>query len=143
MIAEAAYFRAAARGFRGGDPVGDWLAAENEVNAQLRCVQAETQTARPQEEPIDDWLQQLESKLEAADRRLKTLKRKLRGLKDDTRRQLEKDLDKFGKLRDRFEKRVEALGKKGEHASEKGKLLAEKTWGEISELTHRLGSRLK
>lgn len=31
MIATAAYFRAEARGFDGGDPVADWLAAEAEI----------------------------------------------------------------------------------------------------------------
>lgn len=35
MIAECAYFRAAARGFGGGDPVADWLASECEVDALL------------------------------------------------------------------------------------------------------------
>lgn len=36
MIAKAAYFfRAAQRGFRDGDPVADWLAAETEVDARL------------------------------------------------------------------------------------------------------------
>lgn len=35
MIAEAAYFRAAARGFEGGDPVQDWLAAEAEIDRVL------------------------------------------------------------------------------------------------------------
>lgn len=35
MIAEAAYFRAAARGFQGGDPVQDWLAAEAEIDRML------------------------------------------------------------------------------------------------------------
>lgn len=33
-IAEAAYYRALARGFQGGDPVDDWLAAEREINRQ-------------------------------------------------------------------------------------------------------------
>ena len=33
MIQEAAYFRAQARGFIGGDPVEDWLAAEAEIDA--------------------------------------------------------------------------------------------------------------
>ena len=32
MIQEAAYFRAEARGFIGGDPVEDWLAAEAEID---------------------------------------------------------------------------------------------------------------
>jgi hypothetical protein len=35
MIAEAAYLRAAARGFGGGDPVADWLDSEREVDALL------------------------------------------------------------------------------------------------------------
>jgi hypothetical protein len=36
MIAEAAYFRAQNRGFRGGNPVEDWLIAEREIDAMLR-----------------------------------------------------------------------------------------------------------
>jgi hypothetical protein len=34
MIAEAAYFRALARGFEGGDPLDDWLAAEQEFTRE-------------------------------------------------------------------------------------------------------------
>ena len=32
LIAQAAYFRALSRGFEGGDPVADWLEAEQEVD---------------------------------------------------------------------------------------------------------------
>lgn len=35
LIAEAAYLRAEARGFSTEDPVHDWLAAEQEVDARL------------------------------------------------------------------------------------------------------------
>lgn len=35
MIAEAAYLRAESRGFSPGDPVDDWLTAEQEVDAHL------------------------------------------------------------------------------------------------------------
>jgi hypothetical protein len=35
QIAEAAYYRAAARGFVPGDELEDWLAAEREVDARL------------------------------------------------------------------------------------------------------------
>ena len=35
MIAEAAYFRAQHRGFRGGDPDRDWMEAEVEIDALL------------------------------------------------------------------------------------------------------------
>lgn len=35
MIEQAAYFRAQQRGFSGGDPLEDWLAAEREINRML------------------------------------------------------------------------------------------------------------
>jgi hypothetical protein len=35
MIAQAAYFLANERGFDGGDPLSDWLAAEKRVDAML------------------------------------------------------------------------------------------------------------
>jgi hypothetical protein len=35
MIAETAYFKAEKRGFSGGNPVDDWLAAESEIDALL------------------------------------------------------------------------------------------------------------
>jgi hypothetical protein len=35
MIAETAYYKAARRGFRGGDPASDWLEAEAEIDAKL------------------------------------------------------------------------------------------------------------
>lgn len=35
LIAEAAYLRAEARGFAPGDPLHDWLAAEQEIDARL------------------------------------------------------------------------------------------------------------
>ena len=38
MIQEAAYFRAEARGFVGGDPVADWLAAEAEIDALVSAA---------------------------------------------------------------------------------------------------------
>jgi hypothetical protein len=37
MIAEAAYYRAQQRGFKGGNPVEDWLVAEREINSQSRA----------------------------------------------------------------------------------------------------------
>lgn len=39
MIAQAAYFRAEARGFCGGDPREDWTQAEKEVDQQLMQLQ--------------------------------------------------------------------------------------------------------
>ena len=38
MIAEAAYWRAEKRGFSGGGEVGDWLAAEADIDGQLAAA---------------------------------------------------------------------------------------------------------
>lgn len=35
LIAEAAYYRSLKRGFEGGSPMEDWLAAESEIDRQL------------------------------------------------------------------------------------------------------------
>jgi hypothetical protein len=35
MIAEAAYYKAARRGFAAGDPDRDWIEAEAEIDARL------------------------------------------------------------------------------------------------------------
>jgi len=40
MIAEAAYYRALARGFEGGDPVDDWLIAEQDIARQTGDIAA-------------------------------------------------------------------------------------------------------
>jgi hypothetical protein len=39
MISIAAYYRAAQRGFSGGDPMADWLAAEAEIDALIGNIQ--------------------------------------------------------------------------------------------------------
>lgn len=43
MIEEAAYFRAQQRGFNGGNPIDDWLAAEREINRLLPSPQQQGQ----------------------------------------------------------------------------------------------------
>ena len=43
QIEQAAYFRAQQRGFSGGDPVEDWLAAEREINRLLPSPQQQRQ----------------------------------------------------------------------------------------------------
>ena len=35
LIAQSAYFKALSRGFEGGDPVADWLQAEQEVDKAI------------------------------------------------------------------------------------------------------------
>jgi hypothetical protein len=45
MAAEAAYYRALARGFQGGDPVENWLQAEQVISKQFLTGIPESQTA--------------------------------------------------------------------------------------------------
>lgn len=46
MIAESAYYRAAERGFEGGDPVADWLASEREVDVLLAGGEPRARSAK-------------------------------------------------------------------------------------------------
>ena len=39
LISEAAYFRAEQRGFKGGDPTADWLAAEREIDSKYSLAE--------------------------------------------------------------------------------------------------------
>lgn len=48
MIAIAAYYRAERRGFDGGDPVEDWLEAEQEIDSLLRVAH---NSAKPAAKP--------------------------------------------------------------------------------------------
>jgi hypothetical protein len=45
MIAETAYFKAEKRGFSGGNPLDDWLAAETEIDALLATNPAQQANA--------------------------------------------------------------------------------------------------
>ena len=129
MIAEAAYFRAERRGFDGGDPVEDWMAAEAEVDARLEAMRE------------DDLLERLDAGLAAANKKLTALKRKLKGLSADAQSQWQKDIDKLGKLRDKLRKQLTTLRDEGEEAGHKARSQAEKGWQEISELLGRLGKK--
>ena len=39
LISEAAYFRAQQRGFAGGNPIDDWLAAEREIDSKYSIAE--------------------------------------------------------------------------------------------------------
>lgn len=129
MIAEAAYFRAEHRGFA-GDPVGDWLEAENEIDAKLG--------------EDDEAGSSLSDRLAATNERLKILRTKLVELKAGAREEYEADLEKVARLRDRLRKWAKEAGDQSGHAAEKAKARAEEAWHEISArmeaLSHRKGN---
>jgi len=47
MVAEAAYFRAEKRGFRGGNPETDWMEAEAEVETLMAGKKTRTRGPEP------------------------------------------------------------------------------------------------
>jgi len=55
-IAEAAYFRAQRRGFQGGDPLQDWLAAEAEVDRALAASAPDAGSITITQQELDDLM---------------------------------------------------------------------------------------
>jgi uncharacterized coiled-coil DUF342 family protein len=129
MIAEAAYFRAEQRGFDGGDPVEDWVAAEAEVDARLDALSK------------DDLLERLEAGLATANKKLTSFRRKLTSLSADARKEWQRDIEKLSEKRDTFRKQLKTLREQGEEAGHKARQQAEKGWQEISELLHRFSKK--
>lgn len=54
LIAAAAYDRALRRGFRGGEAVEDWLAAERDINRLMRLLQQAKRATRATR-PLRGW----------------------------------------------------------------------------------------
>jgi predicted nuclease with TOPRIM domain len=128
-IAEGAYFRAERRGFVGGDPVADWMDAEQEVDAEL----GRREHGR--------WLDELEARLETVGEKLKALRKKASGLGAEARKEIEQDVQKLARLRDAFEKRLEEIRAQSMQAGQRAKEHAEALWSEISAIIDRKAKR--
>jgi hypothetical protein len=131
MIAEAAYFRAEERGFRGGDPAEDWYAAEREVDARLRRLEAEHLVGA------------LDEALSRATRNFAALKRRMTGLSLEARSELTKDMDRLGELRDSLKLTLGDLKQRGEQAGRKLRAEGEAIATELRALLDRIASRDK
>jgi vacuolar-type H+-ATPase subunit I/STV1 len=131
MIAEAAYFRAEKRNFKGGDPVTDWIEAEMEIESSL----GNQENRR--------MLDRIEEQVATASKKLKALRRKVSGMKTEARKEWKQDAEKLAELRDSLEKRLEEIRDRGEHVSLKAQKQAEKIWDEILEIVQRTTSRRK
>jgi len=129
MIAEAAYFRAARRGFNGGDPVADWVEAEAEVDARLRQAEGA------------HLLKRLEEGLSLASKNLNSLKRKAQTAKTGARTELQREVDTLGELREALRGKVKELRAQGEQAGHLARRQAEKVWDELADVLQRLGSK--
>jgi hypothetical protein len=129
MIAEGAYFRAASRGFNGGDPVTDWIEAEAEVDGRLRKIENE------------HLVERLELCVATATKRFDEFKKKVSGAAAGARAEWRDDVEKLGNLRDSLRDKVRELRTEGERAGQKARRQAEKVWDEISTVVQRMATR--
>jgi hypothetical protein len=151
MIAEAAYFRAAQRGFNGGDPVADWIAAEAEVDALLaaqpatagKAEEPDRQTAEGTRSPYAELARRLEEAAEAATRRLTALRRKLERLSGDARGEWQRDMDRLVELRMRARAALKELKAEGEEATRDAQRRADEARSNLADLLERIAGRLR
>jgi hypothetical protein len=131
MIAEAAYFLAEKRGFEGGDPAQDWMAAERAVDARLREREAQR------------VLGTLDEALTGATRKLAALKRRLAGLSLEAREELQRDSDRLRELRDSLKLRLGELKERGEQAGRRLRDEGEALASELHVLLQKLAPKEK
>lgn len=153
MIAEAAYYRAQKRGFTGGDPVADWVAAEAEIDALLgtgrapRTAPISRRTAVKRDVVAQGLGQELTKRLEeaatTATRRLSTLRRKLARITGKERGDVERDVERLAELRDRVRASLKELAQHGEGASREVRKRAETVRAEIGAALERVAQKLR
>ena len=129
MIAEAAYFRAERRGFKGGDPLNDWCEAEAEIDRKLREIEN-----RQLREAIEEGLA-------AASRTLAALRRKAARLSVEAREEWQKDVDRLAVLRDGLRPRLAELREQGEEATRALREQADRLSAEEGALANRLAKK--
>ena len=129
LIAEAAYHRAERRGFRGGDPVLDWLDAEAEIDAMFRPGIK------------DRALAKLKSQVQIANLKLNELKPKIAALKREAGSEIREEIENLDELKQQLDRKLAEIKVKTGHAKQKAKREAEALWDELAALMHRIGPR--
>jgi hypothetical protein len=114
MIAEAAYYRAQARGFKDGDPVDDWLSAEREINRVLPSPQQQKRELAAHAKLREEIVQRL----------------------GEVRDQLNADT-----VREVFQHARERLKSVGEHAADTIDKVAAHLEKDIVDAAHRMGPK--
>ena len=153
MIAEAAYYRAQKRGFEGGDPVADWVAAEAEVDALLKTGRAPRTAPKVQRTAVKgdsasaklgvDLAERLEEAAANATRRLSALRRKAARLTGDARGEWERDVERLTELRNRVRASLKELQAQGEGASREARRRAEAARTEVAASLERVAQKLR
>ena len=134
-IALAAYLRAERRGFQGGDPVEDWLAAEAEIDDALRAE-------REKEERRDfrQYTEALRVQIDSATTRLEELRERASALRGEARVEWQRNVEEIKERRDALEKKLEDLRKKGRKKRDELKQQAEQVLAELKRSLERLHS---
>ncbi len=126
LIAREAYLKAEKRGFRDGDPLDDWLAAEAEIDARTEA------TARKLErEGFAEYKNWLKTQIETISVRLDDLQKRAGALRGRALRAREHELAAIKTQRDALEAKLEALRKKGRTKRDELKLQAEQLLDEL------------
>lgn len=157
MIAEAAYYRAEKRGFTGGDPIADWVAAEAEVDALLpagrtpraaprapaKAQRAAAKAGAASQHLAQELAERLEEAATAATRGLAALRRKLARITGAGRRDFELDVERLAALRDRVRASLKELSEQGEGASREARKRAETVRVEAAAALERVAQKLR
>jgi uncharacterized coiled-coil DUF342 family protein len=133
LIARAAYLRAEKRGFQGGDPVEDWLAAEAEVDTRLR-------SEREKEERRDfrRYTDGLRDQIDTASMRLEELRDRATALRGEAHQEWQRSVEEIGERRDALEKKLAELRKKGRKKRDELKQQAEQVLAELKRALDKL-----
>jgi hypothetical protein len=133
MIAEAAYYRAQRREFRGGDPVEDWLAAEADIDRRLGRTAGSA--------PGAGFVEQLESRLEQWDAEIERLMARAREAQAELRAEIEEEMRKLRPVREAAEQTLSELRRLGGAALTDIRQGADIAWEELSDALKSLTNR--
>jgi hypothetical protein len=136
MIAEEAYYRAQRRGFHGGDPLQDWLAAEAEIERRLGRRNAGSA-------PGNGFVEQLESRLEHWDAEIERLMARAREAQAELRAEIEEEMRRLQPMREAAEQKLTELRRLSGAALQDIRQGADIAWEELSDALKSLTGRRK
>ena len=137
MIAEAAYLRAADRGFFMGDAVEDWLAAELEIDQMLQQDTAPPMSAKQR------FQQTHEAQLKEWDAKLDALKARVHDASLEIRADFQKQLALLDKKRAVARAKIHELSLRTDRAWEDLMSGVEKTGEELHKALDKMMARFK
>lgn len=127
-IEERAYLHALERSFADGDPVGDWLSAEKEIDAKFDVL------------PHDKKLGQLYEQLAEANEKLRGL---AGTLKAEAKEEWKEEVERIHTMRDSFSEKLEEIRDHTGEARQGAKRQADKLWDDLVDGLKRIGAHTK